>query len=124
MFKIEDVFCDDKKVGDVLRALAGLVVGIPKPIPMINAENVGGKIRSEMRNGSMLSVFLAFLSKHKSDRITPKEIGAWLKTQGRSSSSASYLVRQARDAGAVRAIGKGAAVVYMIVRALPKPEKK
>ena len=124
MFKIEDVYCDDKKVGDVLRALAGLVMAHPPPraVPLINAENVGGKI--EARNGSMLGVFLTFLSKHKGDRITPKETAAWLKSQGRSPSSASYLVRQARDAGALRATGKGAAVVYMIVKALPKPEKK
>ena len=44
MFEIKNVFCQDNKLGDVLRALAGKVIEAPVAIPVNNAKVFKGKV--------------------------------------------------------------------------------
>ena len=44
MFEIKNVFCQDNKLGDVLRALAGKVIEAPVAIPVNNAKAFKGKV--------------------------------------------------------------------------------
>jgi hypothetical protein len=44
MFEIKNVFVQDNKLGDVLRALAGKVIEPPIPVPVKNATMKKGKV--------------------------------------------------------------------------------
>lgn len=94
MFRIE-AFVEDKKLGDVLKAMAGLTRGTPVVMPMINVEEQGDGPVKAAGNGNMVHLLGAYLRKSHRTRISAKEIGAWLKSQGRSPMSASYMAREA-----------------------------
>jgi hypothetical protein len=121
VFKIEDVYCDDKKVGDVLRALLGLVVGIPKAIPVINAKAERGKIKA-LTNGKLIDMFAHYITSQKADTIKPAEVKAWLKKMGRSPLSYGYLQKQAVKSGLLKKTGATSNSLYYVIRALPKPK--
>ena len=53
MFEIKNVFCQDNKLGDVLRALAGKVIEAPVAIPVNNAKAFKGKV--VMADGTLLT---------------------------------------------------------------------
>lgn len=117
MFRIE-LFCDDKKLPAVLHALAGLALGDPKIMPVINAERApksGGGVK-QITNGKLIELFAVYLTKTRAVEITTKDAQAFLKNAGRSPGSASYLLRNAVDAHLIkRGTGKGSAANYMVV---------
>lgn len=122
MFKLEDVYVEDKKVGEALRALIGIVIGVPKAIPVINAEVQQGKI-TQKTNGKLVTMFAHHLHSSKIDTMRPADVREWLKQQGMSVTSASYLVKIAERSGIIRRSGKSSQTTYHVVKLLPKPVK-
>jgi hypothetical protein len=122
VFKLEDVYVEDKKVGDALRALLGIVIGVPKAIPIINAELQHGQVKQQT-NGKLVTMFLHHLHQNKIDSLRPADIREWLKKQGMSPSSSAYVVKLAIRAGAIRRTGMSSQTAYHVVKLLPKPTK-
>lgn len=116
MFKIE-CFVEDKRVGDALRALAGIARGQPSVIPMINAEPTkdGSGVKAKV-SGGLLNMFIEHLTKERIDTIKSGSVKDYLKSIGKSGGSATYLLQQAHKAGLVRKTGKGNATVYHVVK--------
>lgn len=112
MFKIE-AFVEDMKLGDVLRALTGLVRGQPSVIPVVNVEEEEQEIHATS-NGSLLEMFVQHLAKSKATTMTPSEVKTWLEKLGKSALSSNYLMKQAIAAKLIRRTGKSSAVVYHI----------
>lgn len=54
MFVIEKIFIEDKKLAQVLTALAGLVLDMPAPKPVVNAEVKKGKVRQASVEGTSM----------------------------------------------------------------------
>lgn len=119
MFRVE-FFCDDRKVGDALRNLLGIAVGVPVATPVINAEQKGGKVQSQS-NGKLIEMFAHHISSSKADSVTSKEIQAWLSKIGMSPMSSSYVIKHSVSRGVLKKIAIGN---YRVIRALPKPTKK
>lgn len=120
MFRVE-FFCDDRKVGDALRSLLGLAIGIPTATPVINAEpSSSGKIHAKT-DGKLVNLFASHVANLKGDMIISKDIGNWLTSIGMSSASMSYVSKQAMNLGIIKRTGTGK---YRIIRALPKPARK
>jgi hypothetical protein len=113
MFKIE-VFVDDKKLAEALRALAGLALGQPSVVPVVNAEHSGGKIKAAT-NGSLLDMFHQHLTKTKTQSFRAADVKAFLKSVGKSEGSSNYLSQQAAKAGFAKKSGKGSAMSYTVV---------
>jgi hypothetical protein len=122
MFKIQ-FFCDDKKVGDALRGLMGIALGIPEAMPVVNAEVTKTGIKQQS-GGSLPQMFVHYITSNKIDRITPAETRAWCKKQGMSPLSASYVLKNAVNMRVLRKEGMSSKTVYFIIRALPKPSAK
>ncbi len=112
MFKIE-AFVDDKKLGDVLRALTGLVRGQPVVLPVVNVEEDEKELHAKS-NGGLISLFAQHLAKYKATTITPAEIKIWLEKIGKSPQSGSYLAREAMAQKLLRRTGNSSATVYHI----------
>jgi hypothetical protein len=116
MFKIENVYCDDKKLGDVLRALAGLTRGQPVAVPVANIDEEGAGAPKAKTNGKLAHMLAEHMTKNKLESIKPKEVGAWLAKIGMSKQSASYVARMAQDQGVIRKTGKSSQTVYHLVK--------
>jgi hypothetical protein len=115
MFKIENVYCDDKKLGDVLRALTGLTRGQPVAVPMTNVEEGGIGGPKAKTNGKLVTMLAEHMVKSKLESIRPKEVGAWLAKIGMSKQSASYVARMAVSEGVIRKTGQSSQTVYHLV---------
>jgi hypothetical protein len=114
MFRVS-FFCDDKKLANALRGLAGIAMA-PGPIaePVINAEAKGGKIVA-VTNGSKLELLADYLSKHKIVTFTPKEaMDSIVPGIGMAKSSTSYLLKRATEARIVKRNGKGNKATYTV----------
>ena len=54
MFVIEKIFIEDKKLAQVLTALAGLVLEMPAPKPVVNATVDKGKVKQVSAEGGSI----------------------------------------------------------------------
>jgi hypothetical protein len=99
MFKIDNVVCDDKKLADVLRALAGLVLQTPQPVPVVGAMVKNGKVQSA---GDVVTLFAAELKKRKAVEIAALDMREFLRSIGRPVNSYSYFVTQAQKLGLLK----------------------
>jgi hypothetical protein len=98
MFRVE-AFVEDKKLGEVLMALAGLCRGQPSVTPAINIDATPGKGPVKAAgSGNIIQMLGSHLRHVHKVRISAKEIGMWLKSVGRSPMSASYVARGAVEA--------------------------
>jgi hypothetical protein len=113
MFKIEDVYVEDKKLADVLRALAGLVRGAPRPVPVLNAEPANSKIKANS-GGNLIEVFADWMHKTNIQEFGSKDVQDWLVRHGRSKLSANYICKNLKKAGLVKHTGKGHASRYTV----------
>ena len=55
MFKIEDLYVEDRRLGDLLKAIAGLARGMPRPIPVANIEEGGKGLKARSDGGNLLT---------------------------------------------------------------------
>jgi hypothetical protein len=117
MFRIE-VYVDDKKLAEALRALVGVVRGQPVISPVANVEENHPKQQPKaITNGTTLAMFEAYLGSYKSTAsLTPQDLRDWLKTNGKSPLSASSLATDAVKARLLKRIGKSSAVHYTVIR--------
>jgi len=98
MFRVE-CYCDDKRLGDVFRALAGLILKPPTAVPVVNAEVSNGEIVGIVAATDITDLLASHLKQRGTATIKSREIGAWLKGLGRSSNSATYTAKKAVEVG-------------------------
>jgi hypothetical protein len=112
-----ELFCDDLKVGKVLRALAGLALQPPKVQPVINAEMRGGEVAAEATNGALLELFRKWLIKKKLSVVVAAHIKRFLSESGLAEGKYGYLLKRAKESGLVRQKGRGIRSSYLVVGA-------
>jgi hypothetical protein len=113
MFRIE-VFVEDKRLAEALRALAGIVRGQPAVTPVANVEEASGKPKA-ISNGTTLAMFEKYIGTRKSEApLSPDDLRNWMKANGKSPSSASSLAVSAVEAGLIRRTGKSSSTRYHI----------
>jgi hypothetical protein len=122
LFKVE-YFVEDKHLPASLRALTGLIRGLPSVIPVVNVEEEAHPSGLKPKtNGSMLEAFANHIA--KLDTFGPDEVRAFLKSNGKSIDSASYLVKKASNARLLKVVGKSSAVRYYTIKQLAAPARK
>lgn len=112
MFKIEDVYVEDKYLPALLKAMAGLVRGAPRPVPVMEVEP--NKNFKPNGSGNLVQVFADHLVKQKIAEFSPKDVQDWLAKHGRSKLSANYICKGLRAAGLVRQTGKSSKSRYHV----------
>lgn len=102
MFRIE-TFCDDRKLGDVLRALSGKVIGQPTIQPVINAEKTEGKKPTVKAQGDndVSEMLIAWLKQKGLQTFKAPVVYDFLKEHGRSKGSYSYVLKRAVALGLI-----------------------
>lgn len=110
MFRIE-CFVDDRRLPELLRALAGLVRGVPSVVPVVNVEEDHPSGLKAKTNGALLGVFAEYVGK-LSGPFGPTEVRDFLKSVGKSPTSSSYLMQKAVAARLVKRTGKSSQVRY------------
>jgi hypothetical protein len=122
LFKVE-YFVEDKRLADSLRALSGLVRGLPSVVPVVNVEEEphpsGLKAKT---NGKLLGMFSEHVAKLDGP-IKAAAVKEFLKSIGKSPGSSSYLIQQAIAARLVRRVGKSSATTYHPVKRLTHEKK-
>jgi hypothetical protein len=112
MFRIV-CFCDDRKVGDVLRRLSGLIQGMPEVVPVVNAEKKGKQIK-QVTNGNSLEIFAQYLKQNNIMEVNSSVAREFCQSIGRAPSSYSYLLHKAVEEGMLRKSGKGTKSKYTV----------
>jgi hypothetical protein len=117
MFKIE-VLCDDKNLARVLRGLAGVALGMPKVVPVVNAEEKGGRVQART-NGDAVALLRDYLKNHKLARIGAVDVKEFCRTSGYSPRSYTSVIKQAVAAKLLRrsgtAKGTGKPAIYTVI---------
>ena len=116
MFKVEDVYVDDRKLGDLLKAIAGIAIGHPRPVPVINAEPHKGVVKAKGNGSNMVEVFTEYLAADKIETFRPADVRAWLAKNGRSKLSANYIMKGLLKSHMVKRTGKSSATTYHVQR--------
>jgi len=101
-----ELFCDDRKVGEVLRLVAGVAIGQPSVQPVVNAENKDGQLKAES-SGDKIALFRKWLAKKKLAEVNSDLGREFCKSVGSDPESYNYLFGKARDLGLLRKVGKG-----------------
>jgi len=113
MFRIE-TFVDDKKLSQLLHALAGIVIGTPNIQPVANGKVEKGKPVST-NSGELCDMFLAFAKKRKLTQFKAPEMREFCKVAGMSESSYSYILKRLHECKAIKKAGQGTKTVYTVV---------
>lgn len=124
MFRVT-FFCDDKRVGDCLRALAGLAQGTPEVVPVVNAvKGANGELKPKIRDGNVHDLFVDWIKQHRKTEVVSTDVKEFLREVGASPLSHSYVLTVARERGVVRKTGSksGAGTQGVIWKVVP-PKK-
>ena len=108
-------FCDDKKLSDVMHALVGLSLGVPRVEPVINAEVAPDGSIKQRTNGQLIDLFAAYLKKSKQTEINAVFVRQFLTGIGMSPGSVNYVLTQAREAKMIKKVGAGNASRYAVL---------
>jgi len=112
------MFCDDKRLPEVMRSVAGKVMNMEPPTPVQNASAKGGSVKS-LTNGDMVAVFIEYCAKNNIKSITRTELKDWLKARGKPGTYIAYFAQKMLGYGVAKKSkagkGKGAPVRYDIV---------
>jgi hypothetical protein len=95
MFEVQNVFCEDKKLPDVLHALAGLLIEAPVVVPVLAAKVQNGKIKSTLPPGSKGSAreqFMQYVLQQGYDSVNNKMAQKFLKSIGQSPIASGNLI--------------------------------
>lgn len=122
MFRVV-FFCDDKKLAAVLHSLAGQVISMEPPQPVVNAEVKSKKFIIAKSNGKLASRFIDYLKTSKIQTFTPKDAAAWCEKHGASRSSYSYVLKLAIEAGLLKRTGASSASVYHVQKLITASKK-
>jgi hypothetical protein len=112
MFRVS-LFCDDKKLAEILRGLTGLAIGSPEVAPVVNGAKQNGKAVAA-GNGDLFADFDNYVKKHKLKEITPAGMKMFAREIGRAESSHTYFAKRLVNAHLLKKTGKGAKVVYVV----------
>jgi hypothetical protein len=111
-----EFFCDDRKVGSVLRLLAGIALEVPQVTPVTNAVKRGKKLQQET-SGDPLGLFREYIKKNKITVVTSSIGREFYKSIGKGGThSYNYLFAKAREAGLLRKVGKGINTQWKVVQ--------
>jgi hypothetical protein len=112
MFIIEEIFIDDKKLADVLRALTGLVIEMKPPRPVINAVVKKGKIKQATPETSLKEKFFAEIKKFPINTVmTSDEVKEVVTKVGGQPSGYTYYANLLTESGYATRRGRGQFVV-------------
>lgn len=126
MFRIE-LFVDDKRLGDVLKALSGMCrVSTPQYVANVIEENeesaANGALRAVVHSGKLSDMFIAHLRQTHKSEITPTDVQDWLKKIGRAQSSSNYLANQLISNGVLKRTGFSNRTVYEVINPFVNPK--
>lgn len=102
-----ELFCDDRKVGIVLRLLAGIALETPKVTPVINAKKKNNQLVEKIPRGDDIAMFAAYLKQHKLTEVNSTIGREYCHSIGKPPERYNYLFDKARRAGLLRKTGKG-----------------
>ena len=110
-----ELFCDDKHLANVLRALTGISIGSPKITPVVNAAIEGGRL-VQTTNGNTVAMFVAHLKKTKTTEVNAAFMQNFLTSVGKAPTAYSYLLKMAKQEGILRkGAGAGQKQMYRVV---------
>lgn len=113
MFRVA-FFVEDKNLAVVMHSVSGRVRGLE--VQPVSSVNIAGDGKLKEANGNMGELLVEHIRKHKLDRITRKDVLAWLETIGRPNASAGTLLARAVKAGVLRpAQGRGSQSYYGVI---------
>jgi len=115
MFKIENLFCDDKKLSQLLRAISGLVLEGFSVIPVVNVEKKKGK-PSAVTNGSAVEMFRDYLHRHKIVEVNSTIGREFCTSIGKDAEAYNYLFSRAKEQGLLRKSGKGTSSKWRVMK--------
>jgi hypothetical protein len=121
MFKVE-FFVEDNKLPVSLRALTGLIRGLPSVVPVVNVKEDHPSGLKPATNGAMLEAFGHHIA--RLDKFGPGEVKDFLKSMGKSPGSQGYLIKKAVAAKMIKRTGKGRSITYHVVKRLAPPKKE
>jgi hypothetical protein len=122
MFKVE-FFVEDKKLPDSLRALTGLIRGLPSVVPVVNVDEGHHSGLKPKTNGVLLDAFAQHIARFDHP-FGPNDVREFLKSNGKAPGSASYLIQKAIAARLVKRTGSSNATKYHVVKRLAPPRKE
>ena len=112
MFRVE-FMVDDKKLGEALRSLAGVALGIPQVQPVINAEKKNGKV-VPVTSGELPDVFAKYVKTHRIVELDTVALKKFLKHIGMAESSYTYFANRLISLGCVTKSGVGKTAAYKV----------
>jgi hypothetical protein len=119
-----ELFCDDKNVGRICRALIGLALEPPKVTPVINAGKTNAGLQP-VSNGKLLSLFVEWLKKEKLKEINHADLKHFVTSvAGRPESAYAKLRTDAQAAHVIRKEGTGKSCRYIVTVAWKPTRKK
>jgi hypothetical protein len=92
-----EFFCDDRKVGQALRALVGLAQGAPTVQPVVNTAVQGNGSVTAATGGKAIDMFSAWLKDTKLELVRARDVREFCRQHSLSSYSTSYIIKQAID---------------------------
>jgi len=114
MFRVS-FYVDDRKLADALRSLAGTAYGQPEVQPVINAEKATNGTLVARTDGSIAAQFIEHMRKNKLANVNAAIAKDFLKANGRSPQSATYLLTQCVKLHALKRSGKGSQTTYAVL---------
>jgi Secretory lipase len=113
MFRVV-FFVDDKKLAGALHALTGIAQGEPSVQPVVNAEVRPNGSLAASTSGTLADMYIDYLLKKKQTSTDRKSAAQFLKAQGRSPASATYLLQMCMQHGTLTKSGGGAKTFYKV----------
>ncbi len=109
MFIIEKLIIDDKKLAPVLTALAGLVVSMEPPRPMVNATMTSNKVVKQISpNGGTISGRVGDqMALHKGQRVNSDQLKEMIKVAGGNPNSIGSMRNWLVDHKMIKSISRG-----------------
>ena len=108
-------YCDDRKVGAVLRTLTGVAIGTPEVTPVTNAK-VGRNGLQQATTGEALEMLKGYIKKRKLTEVNAAVGKEFQKSIGRREGGYNYLFDAARKEGVLRKVGKGMHTKWRVVK--------
>lgn len=105
-----EAYCIDKRAGEALRALAGIVIEA-KATPVANARVNGGTVVAA-GNSDIATLFIKWAKKKKVANLPAAGMKEFCKAIGYSPGSSSYVTKKLVQSGTVKMVGKGSAASY------------
>lgn|SRR5262245_21578433 len=99
-------FCDDRKVGQILRMLAGYALQPPEVTPVVNAVVANGKLEQKT-NGKASEMFAAYMRSKKVTEFGKSELAGYLVGIGRSPKSAGTVLNHLFQEKLAKRKGRG-----------------